>query len=66
MKVFRNLLLIGWAGLLGVVAMCFAFPSAMSGVIHPIAGYFVLIPTSLLVATGIYGLSRLYHAGMRK
>ena len=63
---FGYLLLAGWIGLFATVALAFAFPKGISIILHPIAGYFVLIPTSLLLGTATYGILRLYAAGTKR
>lgn len=63
-KILGYMLLIGWMGLFSFVALVFAFPKSVGPLLHPIADYFVLIPTSLLLGTAVYGVMRLYRAGM--
>lgn len=65
MKILGHFLLVGWVGLFGIVALCFVFPESMGHVLAPIANFFVLIPVSLLVGTTLYGVIRLYRAGMK-
>lgn len=57
-------LLVGWIGLIAIVALVFAFPKSVGPLLHPIADYFVLIPISLLFGTAVYGVMRLYRSGM--
>jgi hypothetical protein len=58
-------LLIGWGALFAFVALVFIFPKTVGPILHPIADYFVLVPTFLLFATALYGVMRLYRAGMK-
>ena len=66
MKLFGRLLLGGWTLLIVTVGLCFAFPKAMSQCLGPIANFFVLIPISLLFGSALYGVMRIYHAGMKR
>jgi len=65
MKIFKYVLLVGWALLFGTVALVFVFPKSMSHILKSIADSFVLVPASLLAGTGLYGVMRLYKAGMK-
>ena len=65
-KTLGYILLIGWVGLFSFVALVFAFPKSVGSLLHPIADFFVLIPTFLLLGTAIYGIMRLYRAGMNR
>lgn len=47
------------------VVLLFLIPKPMSNLLHPIASYFVLIPLTLIVATIVFGLIRLYGIGMK-
>lgn len=66
MRVFAYVLAVGWGGLLGTVALCFAFPRLMSHHLAPIAAFFVLIPTSLLIGSAAYGVICVYRTGMKR
>ena len=63
---FGYLLLAGWIGLFATVALAFVFPKGMGIILRPMASYFVLIPTSLLLGTAAYGALRLYSSGMKR
>lgn len=65
-KVFGYVLLVGWMGLFSFVALIFAFPKSVGPLLHPIADFFVLIPTFLLLGTALYGVMRLYGVGMNR
>lgn len=65
-KILGYILLIGWIGLFSFVALLFAFPKAVGPLLHPIADFFVLIPTPLLFCTALYGVMRLYQVGMNR
>jgi hypothetical protein len=65
-KALGLMLLIGWIGLISVGALVFAFPKSVGPFLRPIADYFVLIPTSLLLGTAVYAVMRLYRAGMNR
>lgn len=66
MKVFRNILIAGWALIVLTVGLAFVFPKGMSHVLSPIASFFHLIPAILLVLTFVFYLLRLYKAGVRR
>ncbi|HEY2859762.1 MAG TPA: hypothetical protein VGJ21_15180 [Terracidiphilus sp.] len=63
---FGKSLIACWALLFLTVAAVFMFPKGMSGVLHPIADYFVLWPLTLLVATGIYGIRLALRVALRR
>ena len=63
---FGYVLLVGWVGLFATVALVFAFPKAVGPLLDPIRDYLVLIPTSLLLGTAMYGIMRLYRGGMNR
>ena len=66
MKIFRNILIVGWAFIVLTVALAFGFPHAMSRVLGPMASYFHLIPAALLILSFVYFTVRLFKAGMRR
>jgi hypothetical protein len=66
LKYFGYLLVLGWAGLFGTVALSFIFPAYMSHILGPIADFFVLIPVSLLFSTAAFGVIHLYRTGLRR
>lgn len=66
MRVFKYVLIAGWAVLLGIVALVFVIPKPMGYILKPIADFFVLFPASLLIGTGLYGIIRLYKIGMKR
>jgi len=66
MKTIGRMLLVGWALLALGVALTFAWPKPASRILHPISLYLQLIPMTLLVVTGLYGLIRVYRAGVAR
>ena len=66
MKLFGYFLALGWGLLFTTVALSFLLPNAMHRILSPIAGGFVLIPSVLLIASGLFGLLQLYRVGMKR
>ena len=66
MRIVARILIVGWVLLALSVALTFVWPKLASRVLHPISAYFQLIPMTLLVATALYGLVRIYRAGIAR
>jgi hypothetical protein len=59
-------LVIGWILLLLTVAASFTFPRAMSHLLRPVADYFVLWPTTLILGSMTYALISLFRLGINR
>lgn len=66
MQTYRRLLIIGWILLCILVALCFVSPLTMARFHAASALLFVLLPSILLIATGVYRLAQLYRVGMSR
>jgi hypothetical protein len=64
-KTFARILLSGWALLFATVLLIFIFPKPASRLLHGFAPYIQIVPLLLLIGSAIYGLTRIYRAGMK-
>ena len=66
MKAFRTILIGGWISFFGIVALLFAFPKFVGNILHPVGGWFALLPASMLATTLLYIVTSIYRAGIGK
>lgn len=69
MKIFKRILIAGWAIYLLTVALLFAFPKRVGPIFHPYifgALYFGLGMALLLLGTLVYRVLRAYRKGMSR